>query len=144
MNGISWCVPYISAAYVPCECINHVNVWCVYICTWVYSMKVRASNLSGECSWYQEMLRGHLTLAGGKMECVKRWVLLDWWPTRWVGGLLAGWHTRFRVRVRVRFSFRVSHSVPVCWYCYIIMLLLLLESAMALELTQQSSVFLFG
>ena len=35
-------------------------------------MKVRASNLSGECSWYQEMLRGHLTLAGGKMECVKR------------------------------------------------------------------------
>ena len=34
--------------------------------------KVRASNLSGECSWFQEMLRGHFTYVGGKMECVKR------------------------------------------------------------------------
>lgn len=34
--------------------------------------EVRASNLSGECDWVQEMFRGHLAFRGGKMDCVKR------------------------------------------------------------------------
>eukprot|EP00602_Paraphysomonas_sp_CaronLab_P002203 CAMPEP_0185029548 /NCGR_PEP_ID=MMETSP1103-20130426/15916_1 /TAXON_ID=36769 /ORGANISM="Paraphysomonas bandaiensis, Strain Caron Lab Isolate" /LENGTH=174 /DNA_ID=CAMNT_0027564341 /DNA_START=136 /DNA_END=657 /DNA_ORIENTATION=- len=34
--------------------------------------EIRASNMSGECNWWHELLRGHVSMSEGKIECVKR------------------------------------------------------------------------
>ncbi len=39
-----------------------------------FLFQIRASALSGECSWSHELLRGHIKLAGGQLDCVKRFM----------------------------------------------------------------------
>mmetsp|Transcript_23386 Transcript_23386/g.24034 ORF Transcript_23386/g.24034 Transcript_23386/m.24034 type:complete len:202 (+) Transcript_23386:67-672(+) len=54
-------------AYDQCRAKIKLNNCLHHACT-----EIRASNLSGECTWWQELNRGNLTVVEGKMKCVKR------------------------------------------------------------------------
>lgn len=58
------------------NCIHHActEVTLLNLSSINIEIQIRASNLSGECNWWQELQRGNVAVVEGRGHCVKRYL----------------------------------------------------------------------